>query len=155
MLIFSVEDMQDLATRIAALLKPQDCLTLQGDLGAGKTTFVQALVRALSQGVVGVQSPTFNLLQTYDVTLSSGKPATIWHYDLYRIEEEEELEELGLGDALAQGITLIEWPEMVLDGLPRTTIRMVIDFGEGPTNRNISFYAEGETLARLKEASLC
>lgn len=155
MLIFSVEDMHALADSLAAILMPADCLTLQGDLGAGKTTFVQRLIQALSKEVVGVQSPTFNLLQTYDVTLHSGDPATIWHYDLYRLDDEEEIQELGLDEALDTGITLIEWPELVFDYLPTTHMRMVIDFAEGRTNRNVTFYGVDKTHQRLQEAGLC
>jgi len=79
-------------------------------LGAGKTTFAQFLIHALSETPVEVTSPTFTLLQTYPVRTADGTACEFYHYDLYRIEHESALVELGLDDALT-GITLIEWPE--------------------------------------------
>ncbi len=155
MRIFSIEAMQELAISLARILSPHDCITLQGDLGAGKTTFSQRLIQELSEAEVGVTSPTFTLVQTYDVTLLSGERDVIWHYDLYRLEEESDVEELGLEDALASGITLIEWPELVLDWLPEETIRMVIEFGEGEFSREVTFRSIGATLERLEKAGLC
>lgn len=155
MLLFSVEEMQGLAERVADMLRPGDCLTLAGDLGSGKTTFTQRVIEHLSDELVGVTSPTFNLLQTYDVVLLNGTPTTIWHYDLYRLEDASELEELGLEDALEQGITIIEWPEIVQYQLPRNRIIATIDFGEGETNREVKFSGEGDTLRRLEQAGLC
>lgn len=154
MLIFSVEEMQQLAIKLSGVLEGDECITLQGDLGAGKTTFIRALIEALNQDGVGVISPTFNLLQTYDVMLENGKKSVIWHYDLYRLEEPEEIEELALDDALDRGITIIEWPEMVMPWLPKDRIGIVIDFGEGSTNRNIHFEAHAESGARLKTIGL-
>jgi tRNA threonylcarbamoyl adenosine modification protein YjeE len=96
-----------LAEDIAMVLKPGDCLTLQGDLGTGKTTFVRAAVRALmDQGTLEVQSPTYTLSQTYEMDRFA-----ITHLDLYRLEHPDELRELGLEDTLDNGVTLIEWPE--------------------------------------------
>ncbi len=155
MLIFSVEQMQQLAVKLSSVLQKHDCITLQGDLGAGKTTFIRALIEHLNQDGVGVISPTFNLLQTYDVVLAGGEKSVIWHYDLYRLEEPEEMEELAFDDALERGITVIEWPEMVLPWLPADRIEIVIDFGEGSSNRNIVFGAHGETKTRLERIGLC
>lgn len=155
MRVFSVEETQALAEKLANLLTVGDCITLQGDLGAGKTTFVQSLIRTLSDHQVGVTSPTFNLLQTYDVTLENGEATSIWHYDLYRIENEEELLELALEDALEDGVTVIEWPELILHALPDSRISIVIDFGECIDGRDISFTSHGEAAQRLEDAGLC
>lgn len=104
------QDTRKLAAELAPRLICGDVVTLSGDLGAGKTTFAQFLINALSLAPVEVTSPTFNLLQTYPVKLADGTACELYHYDLYRIEHESALAELGFEDALAQ-VTLIEWPE--------------------------------------------
>lgn len=93
--------------KLARLLKTGDIVLLYGDLGMGKTTFARGLIQSLS-GAEDVVSPTFTLVQMYPVDNT-----TIYHYDLYRLKEHDDsaLEELGWDDGLANGITLVEWPE--------------------------------------------
>lgn len=95
------------AARVAALARAGDAILLSGPLGAGKTAFARAFLRAAS-GVPGlrVPSPTFTLAQTY--ALRGGITAT--HFDLWRLSGPAELAELGFGDALS-GIVLVEWPD--------------------------------------------
>lgn len=112
---------QTLATR----LRCGDVVTLAGDLGAGKTTFAQFLIRALSAGEVEVTSPTFTLLQTYPVILAGGAACELYHYDLYRIEQPSALIELGIEDAVSQ-VALIEWPERLGD--MRLPIALALSF---------------------------
>src|ERR1700744_168696 len=89
-----------------------DAVALEGDLGAGKTTLARAILRAL--GVTeDVPSPTFTLVQVYETPR-----LTVRHYDLYRIENASEMNELGLDDALEEGAALIEWPERAEGRLP-------------------------------------
>ncbi|WP_312524618.1 tRNA (adenosine(37)-N6)-threonylcarbamoyltransferase complex ATPase subunit type 1 TsaE [Paracoccus sp. (in: a-proteobacteria)] len=97
-----------LARVFASALHPGDTLALRGPVGAGKTHFARAFIRA-RQGEYAedVPSPTFTLVQTYDDPMGS----EIWHADLYRLGDIGELVELGLDDAMAEAITLIEWPE--------------------------------------------
>lgn len=112
----SLDDTRAFAQRVAMRLRAGDVVTLAGEVGAGKTTFAQFLIRSLSPSPVEVTSPTFTLLQTYPVVLGNGRACEFFHYDLYRIEHESALIELGLEDALA-GVTLIEWPQR-LGGYP-------------------------------------
>src|SRR5476651_1643231 len=92
-------DTQAEAVRLAATMKAGDVLLLEGDLGSGKTVFARALIRALADdSSLEVPSPTFTLVQTYDTPRG-----TVWHFDLYRLEEPEEIYEIGWEEALAGG----------------------------------------------------
>ncbi|MEO1786175.1 MAG: tRNA (adenosine(37)-N6)-threonylcarbamoyltransferase complex ATPase subunit type 1 TsaE [Pseudomonadota bacterium] len=94
-----------LGARLAPLLRVGDVVALQGGLGAGKTTFTRGLVSALMGARTEVPSPTFTLVQTYETPVS-----LLWHFDLYRLENEPRaLEELGWDEA-ATGIAIVEWP---------------------------------------------
>ena len=110
------------AARLASTLRPGDALALSGGLGAGKTTFVRALVRALHGSDVPVSSPTFVFRQRYD-----GTPP-IEHLDLYRIEDPAEAADLGLDEAFGPDrITVVEWPERLpgpAAGRARSAIRI-------------------------------
>lgn len=121
------------AARLAKTLRPGDALALSGDLGAGKTTFVRAIVRALHGSDVPVSSPTFIFRQRYD-----GTPP-IEHLDLYRIDDPAEAAELGLDEAFGPDrITVVEWPERLPDLLPAGAIRIRIDgAGEEPRRLRI------------------
>jgi len=95
-----------LARLVAGLARKGDVIGLAGALGTGKTTFARAFIAALSVRPPEVPSPTFTLLQVYD-----GREAPIFHFDLYRLEAPEDAWELGIEEAFADGISLIEWPE--------------------------------------------
>lgn len=119
------------AARLAATLRPGDALALYGDLGAGKTTFVRALVRALHGSDVPVSSPTFVFRQSYD-----GTPP-IEHLDLFRIGDPAEAAELGLDEAFGSDrITMVEWPERLPNLLPADAIRIHIE-GAGDEPRRL------------------
>ena len=106
---------------LALTVKAGDCLALSGDLGAGKTALSRALIRALANdGTIEVPSPTFTLVQTYELRLA------VSHFDLYRLGDESELAELGLDEALEKGVALIEWPEKAGDSLPKQSVRIAI-----------------------------
>ena len=124
----SLEESKALAQKLAAHIARGDVLSLRGNLGAGKTTFAQFLIQALSPVPVEVTSPTFTLLQTYPIALAGGETCECFHYDLYRIEQESALIELGFDDAL-ENVTLIEWPERL--GSYRMPVSLALSFTLG------------------------
>ena len=110
-----------LGNDLSRAMNQGDCLAIQGDLGAGKTALSRAIIRSLAADeLLDVPSPTFTLVQSYPLRLP------VAHFDLYRIADPSELDELGLDEALEDGVALIEWPEKAGDGLPheRITIRL-------------------------------
>lgn len=124
-----------LAKRIGERLKGPLCLTLDGDLGAGKTHFAQGLGQGL--GVKeALTSPTFTLMNTY----TSGREE-LYHFDLYRIEEEEELDYIGFSEYAHKSISLIEWANKFPDSLPEDRVSIRIDI-VGPEERKITFETE-------------
>jgi tRNA threonylcarbamoyladenosine biosynthesis protein TsaE len=119
------------AARLAATLRPGDALALSGELGAGKTTFVRALVRALHGSDVPVSSPTFVFRQRYD-----GTPP-IEHLDLFRLEDPADAADLGLEEAFGPDrITVVEWPERLPGLFPPGAIAIRID-GAGDEPRRL------------------
>ncbi len=119
---------ESFAAEVARDLEPGDVVALSGDLGAGKTVFARAVIRALATaagiGVAEVPSPTFTLVQQYEL---GGR--TVYHFDLYRLGDASEAWELGIEDAFADGICLIEWAERIEDLLPRRTVRIELAYG--------------------------
>jgi tRNA threonylcarbamoyladenosine biosynthesis protein TsaE len=111
--------MRALGREIGAELAAGDVVLLHGDLGAGKTTLTQGIAEAL--GIEGVtQSPTFTLMSEYPAMLADGTPTTLYHLDLYRLHDPEELGDIGWDEAIApaDGVTVVEWPERAGDWLP-------------------------------------
>src|SRR5262245_60036121 len=123
-------DLPDLAAtqafgrRLAKLLRRGDAVALKGGLGVGKTTRARAIVAGLSPDSGDVPSPTFTLVQTYPAALADG-PAELWHFDLYRLDRPAQVYELGIEDALADGVSLIEWPEVAEPLLPKRNLLTV------------------------------
>lgn len=131
-----------LAQRIALVLQPGDVVTLSGPLGAGKTTFARALIGRLG-GADEVQSPTFALVQAYPTPRFP-----VQHADFYRLEHAE-LGELGLDDALADGVVVVEWPERAPAWLPTDRLDMVIEETADADRRRIVMTAHGSWEQRL------
>ncbi|WP_103172007.1 tRNA (adenosine(37)-N6)-threonylcarbamoyltransferase complex ATPase subunit type 1 TsaE [Paracoccus sp. SY] len=126
-----------LARMLAATARPGQTILLDGPVGAGKTHFARAFIRARQgDAAEDVPSPTFTLVQTYDDPLGT----EIWHADLYRLTDPSELDELGLEEALADAICLIEWPDR-LDRLPGSAITLAIAPHADPDLRDIALIA--------------
>jgi len=130
------------AQKIAGIVKKGDVIALFGTLGMGKTVFARAFVRALGDEDEDVPSPTFTLVQTYDVT-KDDVPVTVWHFDLYRLKSPEELYELGVEEAV-DGISLIEWPENALPLLPPSRLEVRFDAENTGTTRRLTFVPKGK-----------
>lgn len=144
-----------LAAAIAGVCRPGDCLALSGELGAGKTTFARGFIRALAPGEGEITSPTFTLVQSYATAgRNQGTGMTIWHFDLYRIRRGEELDELGLDEALDSGVTLVEWPERAGSRLPMDRLVVRIDVADASGQRIFTLDAGGDWPARLTSAGL-
>ncbi|MAL79198.1 MAG: tRNA (adenosine(37)-N6)-threonylcarbamoyltransferase complex ATPase subunit type 1 TsaE [Sneathiella sp.] len=126
----SLSETSRLATALAGVLRPGDVIALGGTLGAGKTAFVRALVRALAGQEIDVPSPTFNLLLTYDFP-----DYCLYHYDLYRLESPEEALELDIDEAFDYGVSLIEWPDRLGRYLPAGHLRIDITVMEDSGSR--------------------
>jgi len=130
----AVEQTKELAATIAALVRPGDIVLLSGDLGAGKTAFVQGFARAL--GIVEhVTSPTFTIARAYE-----GGRLRLHHLDVYRLDHLQEAEDLGLAELVDDdGVTLIEWGEAVAPVLPADYLAVALAYGDGDDDRLLSF----------------
>jgi tRNA threonylcarbamoyladenosine biosynthesis protein TsaE len=133
-----------LAAAVARLARPGDVIALHGDLGAGKTLFARAFI-----GEAEVPSPTFTLVQAYEPPEGETAGGRIWHFDLYRLQGPEEAIELGIEDAFAEGISLIEWPDRLGALLPAERLDVALDFAAAPEARVARLTGHGRWAALL------
>jgi tRNA threonylcarbamoyl adenosine modification protein YjeE len=140
-----------LARAIAPHLGPGDFLGLTGGLGAGKSTFARALItaRLAAQGrTEDIPSPSYTLVQTYDLD-----GVDLWHADLYRLKSASEIAELGLEDAFASAIVLVEWAERLGGALPARRLMLALELQPGPEDaRRAHLEARGPGWTWLPEA---
>ena len=121
------------AQKLARQIKPGEAVALSGELGAGKSVFARALMRALGVTDEALPSPTFAIIQTYD-----GRDCQVAHMDWYRLDHAEEIEMLGIRAYFEPPwITIIEWPERAPDLLPPDAIR--IEFTTDPEDFELRF----------------
>lgn len=140
-----------LGQRLGRLLRPGDIVLLSGELGAGKTVFVQGLARGL--GVIDpVTSKSFVLLGEYQGRRPSGQTGVLlYHADLYRLEAEEEAEELALAEYCADAVLAVEWPERAPAILPADHLLVRLDIS-GERTRTITIEGKGQRAAELVAA---
>ena len=139
-----VDQTRQLAEAVAAVVRDGDVLLLVGDLGAGKTAFTQGFARAL--GVAEpVTSPTFTLVRTYEGRLRLN------HLDVYRLDQVQEAEDLGLGELLDDGVTVIEWGDTIASALPSEYLEVRFTFGDGDDDRLVAFRAVGRRWAHRSD----
>lgn len=128
----SVEETEQIAAEIASKLKKGSVLALYGEMGAGKTAFVRGLVKALCPECLPlVHSPTFAIVNEY-----AGKEVTVYHFDLYRITDEDDLYSTGYFEWLGgDGIVVTEWSELIESAIPETALRLKIEKGNDTERR--------------------
>ncbi|MCY4422801.1 MAG: tRNA (adenosine(37)-N6)-threonylcarbamoyltransferase complex ATPase subunit type 1 TsaE [Acidimicrobiaceae bacterium] len=136
-----VDQTRALGGAVASLVHAGDVVVLVGDLGAGKTAFVQGF--AASLGVTApVTSPTFTLANRYEGRL------VVNHLDVYRFEHSGEVQDLALPELLDEGVTLVEWGDTILVALPAEHLSVTIRFGDGDDDRSFELRGQGETWNR-------
>ena len=136
-----------LATQLARLAKAGDTFALYGTLGMGKSVFARGFIQSLTNAEE-VPSPTFTLVQSYEAPNFE-----ISHFDLYRLKSPDEIFELGMEEALYEGVCLIEWPEKMGGYLPKNCFS--IQISAHPEGREISITStSAEKISRLQDLSL-
>ena len=143
----SAEETRLIGQQLGEVLAPGMVITLDGDLGSGKTTFVQGIGKGL--GIADhyyITSPTYNLINQYTGRLSFS------HIDLYRLGHPEELDDLGLEEVIhGRGISAIEWPDRIPDGLLTSFLSVTIAV-TGDESRSITITAVGTGVTHVIEA---
>ena len=142
MIVKSLEHLNSLSQKVANKLVKNDCIFLIGEIGVGKTTFIRYLINYLQEKngeqITEVLSPTFNLLYEYDL-----KRIKIMHYDLYRIEDEKELKNLGIFLDKQDTIKIIEWPQLINIPLSEK-LEIHLDYVKNEKEREIKFIGSGK-----------
>ncbi|MBQ9090404.1 MAG: tRNA (adenosine(37)-N6)-threonylcarbamoyltransferase complex ATPase subunit type 1 TsaE [Alphaproteobacteria bacterium] len=121
-IVSSEEETIQIAQNLAQQVSCGMVIALYGTLGAGKTAFCRGFIQSLTHQSTEVPSPTFTLLQIYDTPLYP-----VYHFDMYRLKTPDEAYEIGIEDAFAEGVCLIEWPEKLGYLLPKKHISITID----------------------------
>ena len=148
MIIKSLDHLQLITKKIANKISENDCIFLIGEIGVGKTTFTRSLINYFQkrEGVEQTQvlSPTFNLLYEYDI-----KKIKIMHYDLYRIINAKELNQLGIFNENINSIKIIEWPQLIKTNV-KDKLEIYLSYTSKENERKLSFKGTG----RWKKFSL-
>ncbi len=131
--------------KLAKIAQKGDIFLLNGTLGMGKTTLSRSFIQELT-GAKEVPSPTFTLVQTYEA-----KNFEIYHFDLYRIKSAEEIFEIGMEEAMYEGVSLVEWPEKMEGYLPRKAFTLKITPDENSGRKIEIVVGEEDKKQRLEK----
>lgn len=135
-----------LGRAVADLARAGDVITLSGPLGAGKTVLARGFLLRRLGTETDISSPTFTLVHVYDAV-----DPPLWHFDLYRLDDPDEIQELGLDEALAGGISLIEWPDRADGWLPTARLDISLEVGKASETRMAKVSGSGSWTTRLKK----
>ena len=139
------KDTRLVAERLSKLINLGDFILLTGNLGVGKTTFTKYIINSLQrinrQEISEVPSPTFNITNEYQI-----KKILIKHYDLYRIKNEKELNNVGIQENLKKQITLVEWPEVVKKLKIKNSISLIFEYNKNYTERYLTIISKNKQL---------
>ena len=113
---------KEFAYKIASLSEKNEFIALNGKVGRGKTTFARFFIKYFDKKILNVPSPTFNLVFIYETRI-----VKIWHFDLYRLNKHDDVWEIGLEDALSEGIVLVEWPNIIKNYLPENRLEIYFE----------------------------
>ena len=137
------KDTKSLAERFSKYIKQGDFILLSGNLGVGKTTFIKHIINSLQkankQKISEVTSPTFTVVNEYQI-----KKMLIKHYDLFRIKNKKELNNLGIQENLKDQITLVEWPEIVKKIKIKNSINLIFEYKKNYSERYLSIISENK-----------
>ena len=142
MIVKSLEHLKQISKKISQKLKNGDCVFLIGEIGVGKTTLTRHLINNIQsqKGLkeTEVLSPTFNLLYEYEI-----KDLKIMHYDLYRIKEEKELNNLGLFQYDQNAVKIIEWPNLIKTPISEK-LEIYLNYAKNENEREVKFIGSGK-----------
>ena len=141
MKISSIRELGKIADKIKKILLPGDVVFLHGEIGVGKTTFARLLINGFENEKKlkksEVLSPTFNIVFEYEI-----KEFTIKHFDLYRLKNSNDIKNVGLFENLEQSITLIEWPELIINK-PENRFDLFFEYAEDYNERSLIIKTNG------------
>ncbi len=139
------KDTKLVAEKLCKLINVGDFILLTGNLGVGKTTFIKYIINSFQrinrQKISEVPSPTFNITNEYQI-----KKISIKHYDLYRIKNQKELNNLGIQEDLKKQITLIEWPEIIKKLKIKNSISLIFKYNKSYTERYLTIISKNKKI---------
>ena len=142
MIIKSLEHLESISNKIGDIVSEKDCIFLIGEIGVGKTTFSRCFINYLQKKnkvkQTEVLSPTFNLLYEYEI-----KKFKVMHYDLYRIKNSKELDQLGIFKEDLNSIKIIEWPELIETKL-ESRLELYLKYSDKEHERELNLVGNGK-----------